>query len=117
MSFSEINSIDYPANECVQTVTAPLAAFTMATLLFVYSRTSIQAAKRNAQKHREADGGQINWHNESLRRHGQMAPPIEQEPLKQLIGLAKEKVGAGEGKGETEEERKIRERAGKGRAS
>ncbi|KAH8786088.1 hypothetical protein BGZ57DRAFT_756946, partial [Hyaloscypha finlandica] len=41
-------------------ITAPLAAFTMATLLFVYSRTSIQAAKRNAQKHREADGGQIN---------------------------------------------------------
>jgi hypothetical protein len=88
----------------------------MATLLFVYSRTSIQAAKRNAQKHREADGGQINWHNESLRRHGQMEPPIEQGPLKQLVGLAKEKVGAGKGKGETEEERKIRERAGKGRS-
>ena len=46
-----------------------------------------------------------------------MAPPIEQDPLKQLVGLAKEKVGAGEGKSETEEERKIRERAGKGRAS
>jgi hypothetical protein len=51
---------------------APLAAFTMACLLFVYSRTSIRAAKLNAQKHREADGGQISWHNESLRRHGQM---------------------------------------------
>lgn len=25
----------------------------------------------NAQKHREADGGQISWHNESQRRHGQ----------------------------------------------
>ena len=46
-----------------------------------------------------------------------MAPPIEQEPLKQLVGLAKEKGGAGEGKGETQEERKIRERAGRGRAS
>ena len=44
----------------------------MAGLLFVYSRTSIRAAKLNAQKHREADGGQISWHNESLRRHGQM---------------------------------------------
>ncbi|EHK97984.1 hypothetical protein M7I_6216 [Glarea lozoyensis 74030] len=41
-------------------VTAPIAAFTMAILLFVYARTSIQAAKRNAQRHREADGGQIN---------------------------------------------------------
>lgn len=51
---------------------APLAAFTMAGLLFVYTRTSIRAAKLNAQKSREADGGQISWHNESLRRHGQM---------------------------------------------
>jgi hypothetical protein len=44
----------------------------MACLLFVYSRTSIRAAKLNAQKKREADGGQISWRNESLRRHGQM---------------------------------------------
>jgi hypothetical protein len=51
---------------------APLAAFTMAGLLFVYARTSIRAAKLNAQKHREADGGQISWHKESLRRHGQI---------------------------------------------
>jgi hypothetical protein len=51
---------------------APLAALTMAGLLFVYARTSIRAAKLNAQKHREADGGQISWHKESMRRHGQM---------------------------------------------
>jgi hypothetical protein len=44
----------------------------MAGLLFVYARTSIRAAKLNAQKHREADGGQISWHKESLRRHGQI---------------------------------------------
>ncbi|KAK7542596.1 uncharacterized protein J3D65DRAFT_222070 [Phyllosticta citribraziliensis] len=54
-----------------RTFTAPLAAFTMAGLLFIYARTSIRAAKLNAQKHREADGGQINWKNESARRHGQ----------------------------------------------
>ncbi|KAK8197882.1 hypothetical protein IWZ00DRAFT_498513 [Phyllosticta capitalensis] len=54
-----------------RTFTAPLAAFTMAGLLFIYARTSIRAAKLNAQKHREADGGQINWRNESARRHGQ----------------------------------------------
>ena len=51
---------------------APLAAFTMAAIVLVYARTSIKAAKLNAQKHREADGGQINWHNENRRRHGQM---------------------------------------------
>lgn len=51
---------------------APAAAFTMACLLFFYSRTSIQAARLNAQRHREADGGQISWRNESLRRHGQL---------------------------------------------
>ncbi|KAF2002727.1 hypothetical protein P154DRAFT_430545 [Amniculicola lignicola CBS 123094] len=55
-----------------RTVMAPAAAFIMAGLLFVYTRTSIRAAKLNAQKHREADGGQISWHNESRRRHGQM---------------------------------------------
>ena len=44
----------------------------MAGLLFVYSRTSIRAAKLNAQRHREADGGQIDWRSESRRRHGQV---------------------------------------------
>ncbi|KAF2872589.1 hypothetical protein BDV95DRAFT_570137 [Massariosphaeria phaeospora] len=55
-----------------RTIMAPLAAFTMAGLLFVYARISIRAAKLNAQKHREADGGQISWHKESMRRHGQL---------------------------------------------
>ncbi|CAO2658843.1 Nn.00g065660.m01.CDS01 [Neocucurbitaria sp. VM-36] len=55
-----------------RTVMAPLAALTMAGLLFVYARTSIRAAKLNAQKHREADGGQISWHKESMRRHGHL---------------------------------------------
>jgi hypothetical protein len=53
----------------------------MALLLFFYSRTSIQAARLNAQKHREADGGQISWRNESLRRHG-----------------ARERIGNGDGR-------------------
>ncbi|KAF2840556.1 hypothetical protein M501DRAFT_607740 [Patellaria atrata CBS 101060] len=55
-----------------RTLTAPLAALTMAGLLFIYARTSIRAAKLNAQKHREADGGQMNWYAENLRRHGVM---------------------------------------------
>jgi hypothetical protein len=54
----------------IRTLTAPLAAFTMACLLFVYTRSSITAAKRNARLTREADGGQISWKNESRRRHG-----------------------------------------------
>ncbi|KAF2201981.1 hypothetical protein GQ43DRAFT_462722 [Delitschia confertaspora ATCC 74209] len=53
-----------------RTIMAPLAALTMAGILFIYARTSIRAAKLNAQKHREADGGQISWHKESQRRHG-----------------------------------------------
>ena len=58
---------------------APAAAFTMACLLFVYTRTSIRAAKANAQRHRDADSGGegLNLLNESRRRHG-MAERIEQ---------------------------------------
>ena len=44
-----------------RTIVAPLVAFTMAGLLFIYTRSSIHAAKRNAERHREADGGQISW--------------------------------------------------------
>jgi len=102
-----------------KTISAPIAAFVMASLLFVYSRTSIQAAKRNAQKHREADGGQINWHNESLRRHGRLESPVEEGTVGQLVGAlqeGREKRRGGNGvavKGEvveTEAERRIRER-------
>jgi hypothetical protein len=90
---------------------APLAAFTMAGLLFVYSRSSIQAAKRNAQRHREADGGQINWNNENLRRHGQLAPPDAQTPLNEK---AYDVVAGTEKRRDVE--KAIRERTGKGRS-
>lgn len=94
-----------------QTVTAPLAALTMAGILFVYARTSIQAAKRNAQKHREADGGQINWNNESLRRHGKLEAPEEQDTVRQIVGAVSQKEGEIKaGGGETEAERKLKER-------
>lgn len=42
----------------------------MAILLYTYSVTSINAAKRNAALHRAADGGQLDMRRESLRRHG-----------------------------------------------
>ncbi|TVY19095.1 hypothetical protein LARI1_G002510 [Lachnellula arida] len=107
-----------------QTLTAPIAAFTMATILFVYARLSIQAAKRNAHLHREADGGQISWHNESLRRHGKLDAPEEQGTVSQIVGAVRDKdvKWEGEGKdngkakvegggaGETENERILRER-------
>ena len=83
----------------------------MASILFVYARTSIQAAKRNAQQHREADGGQINWHNESLRRHGQLEKPVEGGVVRQLAG--REEVKAVPSLGETEEERRVKERRGR----
>ncbi|KAJ9607716.1 hypothetical protein H2200_007794 [Cladophialophora chaetospira] len=57
-----------------RTVTAPIAAIIMAGLLYTYSVTSIRAAKRNAQLHREADGGQLDMRKESLRRHGVLDP-------------------------------------------
>jgi len=68
-----------------RTVVAPLAALTMAGLLFIYSRTSIRAAKLNAQKHREADGGQISWYNESRRRHGQMEKVDDKGILREAL--------------------------------
>ncbi|TGO09421.1 hypothetical protein BTUL_0166g00190 [Botrytis tulipae] len=102
-----------------KTLTAPLAAATMALLLFTYTRTSIRAAKQNAQKHREADGGQIDWANESLRRHGQLDAPVEQTTVKQLLGTAKDNLEELRRKGNAPErhevERKLRERAAKGR--
>ncbi|KPI37018.1 uncharacterized protein AB675_3654 [Cyphellophora attinorum] len=55
-----------------RTVAAPLAAFTMAIILYTYSVSSINAAKRNAALHRAADGGQLDMRRESLRRHGML---------------------------------------------
>lgn len=75
--------------------TPPLPAPTHSTIsnnVHSYARTSIKAAKRNAQKHREADGGQIDWRNESLRRHGVIEPPETQNSVKQLLGVGTEKA-------------------------
>lgn len=91
----------------------------MALLLFTYARTSIRVAKENAQKHREADGGQIDWANESKRRHGQLDAPQEQKTVKQLLGTAKDNLEELRSKGDAPErhevERRLRERAAKGK--
>ena len=73
---------------------APAAAFTMACLLFVYTQTSIRAAKANAQRHRDADSGGegVNLLAESRRRHGS-AERIEQGgTVKQLAKGAQEQL-------------------------
>ena len=75
-----------------RTIAAPIVAFTMAGLLFVYSRTSIKAAKRNAQRHRTADGGQISWRNENLRRHGVLKRPSDDHSMEELVRRAKDQA-------------------------
>ena len=101
---------------------APLAAVTMAGLLFIYARTSIRAAKLNAQKHREADGGQISWHKESMRRHGQMERvdndrnTIKEAFMADMTRKKKEKAHPEEPKAQTErsaEEDRLRKLMGK----
>lgn len=70
------------------------------------------AAKRNAQMHREADGGQISWRNESLRRHGAMPTPESKGTVKQLLEEKAAKDGAkGEKVLRNEEEDRVREAA------
>lgn len=66
-----------PADVEPQALLVPVAGLALGAIFFVYSRTSIQAAKENARKHREADGGTISWRNESMRRHGALEKPRE----------------------------------------
>lgn len=104
-----------------RTVVAPVAAFTMACILFVYARTSIRAAKSNAQRHRDADGGEgLSLLNEHRRRHGLdkklemeggTVSQLAVEAREQLMGR-KKKGGAGEveetRKGRSEDEERLR---------
>ncbi|CAD6593904.1 MAG: hypothetical protein ASARMPREDX12_007769 [Alectoria sarmentosa] len=97
-----------------RTLLAPIVAFTMAGLLFVYTRSSIHAAKRNAERHRAADGGEISWYNESQRRHGALEKPKEQDSIKQLITGSHGKIGKVLGKEDRQsvEEAVLRARKG-----
>jgi hypothetical protein len=77
----------------------------MAILLYTYSVTSIRAAKVNAQRHREADGGQLNMRNEMYRQRGWIDRPSSDRPSSDreliLAGLKGDKGdGKGKGKGE-----------------
>jgi hypothetical protein len=99
-----------------RTAVAPAAAFTMACILFVYSTTSIRAAKDNARRYRERDtGGEgLSLLEESRRRHGLVR---KREGEKGVVGeLAGQLWGKSEddaevamgGKGRSEEEERLR---------
>ncbi|RMZ85093.1 hypothetical protein DV738_g109, partial [Chaetothyriales sp. CBS 135597] len=79
-----------------RSLTAPIAAFVMAGLLFTYAFTSIRAAKRNARLHRLADGGQVDMRKESLRQHG-LADKVPGTTTYELFRDARKDTGA-EGK-------------------
>lgn len=89
-----------------RTVMAPAAAFTMALILFVYTRTSIRAAKANAQRHRDADtGGEgLSLLNESRRRHG-LEGKVEGSGGGIVRELGRELVGSGKKEGKRDERR------------
>lgn len=87
-------------------LTTAVGAVTVIALFFVYSRSATQAAKRDAVRHRVADGGQINWRNESQRRHRQLNRPESPNPLGALFPSTKqdEKATGAERSKTTEEE-------------
>ena len=70
----------------------PLSAVLLSGMIFVYSRTTVAAAKENARRAREADGGSISWRREGMRRHGRLEKVEERTLWAQLTG-EKEKEG------------------------
>ncbi|TKA24733.1 hypothetical protein B0A50_05721 [Salinomyces thailandicus] len=118
----------FPRRINSRTIVAPVAAFTMACILFVYARTSIRAAKDNAQRHRQADsGGQgLDLYNEQRRRHGRAEKldrggntitELAGEAREQLLGSRKkEEAGGGERVRAARSEEEERLRALKGKA-
>jgi len=94
---------------------APAAAFTMACILFVYSTTSIRAAKENARRYRERDtGGEgLSLLEEIRRRHGvgkkrEGEVGVVGELGRELFGGKKEEEEKGVRKGYSEEEERLR---------
>ena len=76
----------------------------MACILFVYARTSIRAAKANAQRHRDADsGGQgVNLLNESRRRHGMERRLDSGNTVTELAGELRTQIFGSKGAGDGE---------------
>jgi hypothetical protein len=57
----------------------------MAGILFVYTRSSIRAAKLSVEHRRDADGGQINLDRESRRMHGHLDKIDERAVNKEAV--------------------------------
>ena len=98
-----------------RTAIAPAAAFTMACILFVYSTTSIRAAKENARRYRQRDtGGEgLSLLEESRRRHGLVdkregEKGVVGEIAGQLFGKKEDEVEAVSGRARSEEEERLR---------
>lgn len=98
---------------------APAAAFTMACLLFVYARTSIRAAKTNAQRHRDTDSGGegLSLLAESRRRHG-LADKIESggtvsQLTREALLERKEQVEQRKDKGQSDNDDRLKAVIGK----
>lgn len=53
-----------------RTLTAPIAAFTMACIVFAYTRSSIHSAKMSVSERRRQDGGAVDLRREGLRQRG-----------------------------------------------
>lgn len=87
-----VSSSQQPHNRCrtrltiypLQTVLAPVFTVIFASLIYVYTRTTVAAAKENARRSREADGGSISWRREGMRRHGTLERPAHHTLLDQL---------------------------------
>jgi hypothetical protein len=76
----------------------------MACILFVYTRTSIRAAKANAQRHRDADSGGhgLNLLNESRRRHGMEKRIDSGNTVTELAGELRSQIFGSRGAEENE---------------
>lgn len=83
------------ATPLIPLVTAALLGGT----LYVYSRTTIAAAKENARRAREADGGSISWRKEGLRRHGRIEGVKERGIWEELRGKGGKVEGRVDGGG------------------
>ena len=79
------------SNITARHIAVPAVGLLMGGLFYIYARSSVNAAKRNAKLHRMADGGQFSWRNENQRRHGALERPAEKFRVKDIFGSEEQK--------------------------
>lgn len=72
-----------------------MSALLLGTTFYIYSTTTVSAAKENARRAREADGGHISWRREGMRRHGQLEGYKERGLWEEFWGVKDGGGGAG----------------------